>query len=430
MPLSPQYRWLEQHEPADRGLLRSCLSFEFRQNAGASKIGVAVSGGGDSVALLHLVARAAPHWGLSAEAATVNHHLRPEAADEADFVSQVAAGLGLAHQTLDWTSHPATGNLMQAAGQARLDLLAAWAKSRGITDVLLGHTADDQAETFVMGLGRAAGLDGLTGMRARFDHNAVSFWRPLLGWSRAGMRAFLNRHDLAWCDDPTNEDDTYTRARIRKALPGLAPLGLTLSSLSETIRNLADVQDLLRHTTADAFARFGREEAGALHFAHLPFTDSPFELQRRLIIAAIRWISGTRHPPRADSVHQVLSELWRHRGTTLGGCLIRVGPQEIRVTREPRAVAGPLTWHPGATWDHRWQVTGPSLPDATLRALGADGLAQMPDWRKSGIRRDAALVSPALWQGDRLVSAPLFPQFAAKWQASLYPTFGSFILSH
>ncbi|WP_112310912.1 tRNA lysidine(34) synthetase TilS [Pseudogemmobacter bohemicus] len=434
MSLSPYYRWLEHYEQADHGLLISCLPFDFRDQVvaqtAAAKIGIAVSGGGDSMALLHLIARVAPHWDVTVETATVNHHLRAEAADEADFVASVAAGLGLAHQTLDWNSHPEAGNLMQAAGRGRLDLLAAWAKARGIAHVFLAHTADDQAETFLIGLSRAAGLDGLTGMRRRFDHNNVSFWRPLLDCSRTELRDYLRRHACLWREDPSNDDPRYTRVRIRKALPGLAAVGITPDALNSTIRHLSEMQDLARQTAAAAFRGFGQEEAGALLFGREAFTDCHTEVQRRLISAAIRWISGNRHAPRANSVAQSLSEIRRRRGATLGGCLIRVTPRDIRLTREPRAVAGAQAYRPGAIWDHRWQITGPESPGATLAPLGTAGLAQLYDWRETGIRRDAALVSPALWQGDRLISAPIFPHFAGEWRATIYPSFGSFILSH
>nr|WP_253944180.1 tRNA lysidine(34) synthetase TilS [Pseudogemmobacter hezensis] len=432
--MSPQYRWLETHAQADRGLLQCCLPSEFLRQAAqlatGPKIGVAVSGGGDSIALLHLIARAAPHFGLTAEAATINHHLRPEAAEEAAFVADVASGLGLAHQTLNWNAHPETGNLMQAAGQARLDLLATWAKARGIATVFLGHTADDQAETFLMGLSRASGIDGLTGMRPSFEHAGVQFWRPLLQTGRASLRDFLTRHSLPWCEDPSNQDDRYTRVRIRKALPDLAALGITLSALRETISNLTDVQDMLRHSLAEGFARFGTEEAGSLNLARADFAASPAELQRRLFVSAARWISGNRHPPRAETVSQSLTEALRGRGSTFGGCLIRVTAQNIRIFREPQAAQARQAWQPGMIWDHRWKISGPARPGLEVRALTAAGLAQVRDWRDSGLRRDAVIVSPGLWQGERLIAAPLLPQFAHEWCADLYPSFGSFILSH
>ncbi|MBK6468777.1 MAG: tRNA lysidine(34) synthetase TilS [Rhodobacter sp.] len=120
--------------------------------AGSARLGVAVSGGRDSMAMVHLMARAAPQAGWSFQAVTVDHRLRPEAADEAAFVASVCAGLGVPHDVLVWDHDDITGNLMQAASEARYGLMAKWAREKGVELVMLAHTSDDQAETFLMGL--------------------------------------------------------------------------------------------------------------------------------------------------------------------------------------------------------------------------------------------------------------------------------------
>ncbi|RME16806.1 MAG: tRNA(Ile)-lysidine synthetase [Alphaproteobacteria bacterium] len=98
---------------------------------GVGTLGLAVSGGGDSMALLHLMATLAPARGLSLRAATVDHGLRPEAADEARFVAEVCARLGVPHETLVWDGRAARGNLQAEARAARYRLLAGWAAGQG-----------------------------------------------------------------------------------------------------------------------------------------------------------------------------------------------------------------------------------------------------------------------------------------------------------
>src|SRR5690606_38404014 len=155
------------------------------------RIGVAVSGGSDSMAALHLLTA----FGLKVEAATVDHGLRPEAATEAETVARACAALSVPHETLRWTDGPAaTGNLMEQARLARYRLLAGWALRRGLTQVAIAHTADDQAETFLMRLAREAGLDGLAGMRSTWEQDGVTFIRPLLVIGRADLRGYLSRH--------------------------------------------------------------------------------------------------------------------------------------------------------------------------------------------------------------------------------------------
>ena len=127
------------------------------------RIGVAVSGGSDSLALLH----AARAWGVVVEAVTVDHGLRPEAAEEAAYVAEVCRGLGVPHSVLRWEGWDGRGNLQDQARQNRYALIAGWAEARRLRSVALGHTMDDQAETLLMRLAREAGVEGLVVHAAR-----------------------------------------------------------------------------------------------------------------------------------------------------------------------------------------------------------------------------------------------------------------------
>lgn len=433
MPLEPDFGWLDGIEPfEDRWLLyraQYCLTGQaFGLGDHAVTAGLAVSGGSDSMAMLHLMARAAPHCGITLEVATVDHRLRPEAAGEAAFVSETCRALGLKHDTLVWDDHPAAGNLMQEASRARYALLAAWAHDNAIPQVLIAHTADDQAESFLIGLSRAAGLDGLSGMRPAWEKDGIAFRRPFLMQRREELRDYLRRHGLAWRDDPSNENTRYTRVKARRALKALKPLGITVGRLNETIHNLAMVQSLVAGALSETFHRIGREAAGSLILNARDFRGLGPEMQRRLLVAAIRWLSGARHPPRAEAVDRLQHALWPQKAATLGGCRFRFKEGALHIAREPRAVSAPCP--SGEIWDHRWQLTGPHAPDLEIRALGAGGLPLCEAWRETGHSREALIVSPAVWRGTELVAAPLACPEPGDWQASLSPSFGSFILSH
>ena len=142
-------------------------------------MGIAVSGGGDSVALMHMVAEWAR--GRRIMVATVDHGLRPESAAEARQVSRAARALGLPHATLLWQRGTETGNLMANARDARLRLLSGWAQRNNLSAVALGHTADDQAETLLMRLARGSGIDGLASMAEWRDRFGIRWLRPMLG---------------------------------------------------------------------------------------------------------------------------------------------------------------------------------------------------------------------------------------------------------
>jgi len=385
------------------------------RDAPAQKLGLAVSGGSDSMAMLQLFARE----GWQVQVATVDHRLRPEAAEEAVFVAGVCSTLGVPHTTLVWDHGAVQGNLMQAASVARYRLLADWAKANDIAQVALAHTADDQAETFLMGLSRAAGLDGLTGMRPSFDRDGVTFTRPFLSANRADLRSFLQRRGLAWVDDPTNDNDAYARTRARRALQRLKPLGVTVDRLATVIRNLAQAQGAL----SDAVDRAGRDTvsmvAGALVFPQAAFVAHGAEVTRLLLQSMLGWMAGVTHSPRADSIANLIRAIVEGRDATLAGCRFRHRNGSYTMTREARAVGGAVA--PDALWDGRWRVTGPAPAGASLAALGAEGLRALPDWRVTGLPRDVLMVTPAIWQGDTLVAAPLAaPQ--PGWTATLDPS--------
>lgn len=366
-------------------------------------IGIALSGGGDSTALLHLARRA----GLRVKAVTIDHALRPESATEAAAVARDCAALGVPHAVRLWQHGPVAGNLMEAARRARTRLIADWARDEGIAHVALGHTRDDQAETVLMGLARQAGLAGLSGMRRVWAEGGVTFHRPLMDAGRDELRDWLRAEGIGWIDDPTNENKRFQRVRARAALAALAPLGITAEGLAGVAGHLAQVQAALTVQLRDA-ARHLRVEAGAVALGP-GLWEAPEEVQRQLLVAALRWLTGAEHAPRAADLARFLAALRAGRAATLAGCRFARG----WLCREPRALGGPVAV--GDLWDGRWRVTGPA---GEVRALGADGLRQCPDWRAMGLPREVLAVTPAVWRGEVLLSAP-FAGLANGWSARL-----------
>ncbi|MFZ0098856.1 MAG: tRNA lysidine(34) synthetase TilS [Gemmobacter sp.] len=389
-------------------------------------IGVAVSGGGDSMALLHLVWQLAPQAGARVQAVTVDHGLRPESAEEAHMVARFCEGLGISHAVLRWRGPAPTGNLMDQARQARRELIADWAQTRGIGHVFLGHTADDQAETFLMTLARRSGIDGLAGLRPDWVEDGIHWHRPLLGQGREALRDHLRGAGVPWVDDPSNDNDRFSRVRARKALRCLAPLGLVADDIAAAASHLAMARQVIVGAVHDWATRHVTQAAGALVFSSDALAEAPAELRRRLLISVLRWIGGASYPPREADLARLIAGLLSGRDATLGGVRFRHARGQIAASREPRAAMGPVPV--GQIWDHRWQVTGPAEPGMTIAALGAEGLRQCPDWRDHG-PRDALIVSPCIWQSGTLIGAPL-AGMPMDWCAQLCPDFGMFILAH
>lgn len=416
MPVEERFRWLEGLGE-DGFLLLSVQNTVAHFEAEVDRFGLAVSGGSDSMSLLHLMARVAKETGWSLRAVTVDHGLRPEAADEAQFVKGVCKALGIPHDVVLWQHGEIAGNLMEAARLARYRLMSEWAVSHGIANVALGHTADDEAETFLIGLSRAAGLEGLSGMRRSFDEGGVTFRRPLLSHPRADLRSYLTRHGLTWVEDPTNENDRFTRTKARRALKALKPLGITVDRLSLVVHNLRMAQGVVEDAVHRAATEVVTEVAGALLFDRKSFMHLGPELDRLLVQEMLRWMTGKAHAPRADQMRNLHSALYRERNATLSGCRFLHRQGKVFMVREPRAVGGPVSV--GQVWDGRWVVEGPA---AEVRALGAEGLRQVKDWRKLGLPREVLLVTPSVWEGDRLLAAPA-AGVSADWQARLERSF-------
>ena len=369
-------------------------------------LGVAVSGGGDSVALLHLLNDWRSAGGPALRVATVDHGLRPDAPAEAAAVARTCAGLGVAHDTLAWRGWDGTGNLPDRARRARYALLADWSRAHGITDIAVGHTQDDLAETFVMRLARGAGVDGLAAMRDRWRDGPVTFHRPLLETGRAELRDLLRARGAEWAEDPTNSDTAFERARVRRGLTALSAAGLDVHVLAQAARRLAAARTALDEIAREKAGEIVRIEGGDVLIARAGLTALPDEVARRVLQAALRWINGADYPPRGAALTRFLDAARAGRAMTLQGCLLHPGATWARIGREYKAVADKRV-PASQVWDGRWRITGPATAGAEIAALGPEGLRACPGWRASGLAHASALASPALWQGGQLVAAPL-----------------------
>lgn len=359
-------------------------------------LGLAISGGGDSVALLMLAVGA----GIDCRAVTVDHGLRAGSAAEAADVASLCARHGIPHRTLHWHWDGA-GNLPDAARRARRRLMAEWAVGEGVGHIALGHTRDDVAETFLMRLARGAGLDGLSAMQGSWTEQGVTWHRPLLQVGREELRDYLRASGVPWAEDPSNSDPAYDRSRARAALSCL-PLGLTTERLAEVAGHLAKARTALEAATDTAARRHIRIDHGDVLID--PEGLDP-EMVRRLLLRAVAWIGHNSYPPRGASVTRAMDALRLGQPAAVQGCGMVAQRGAIRVYREWAAVrrlSGPVD----RPWD-RWRLSGPVAGDLHIAALGAAGLRHCPAWRGTGLPRRSLVSSPAVWRGEMLVAAPL-----------------------
>lgn len=395
---------------------------------------VAVSGGSDSLALFHITADWARFAGVGVRAVTIDHGLRPESASEAAGVAEACAQLGVRHDILRWDGWDGQGNLSEAARHARYRLLAESLVDVENSVILLGHTRDDVAETFLMRLARGSGVDGLAQMQDDFTRHGVRFLRPMLPLARADLRDWLSGRSISWFDDPSNEDPRFDRARARKALETLADLGLTTERLADTATRMGHARHALEVASQRAAAGTAWIEAGDVVFDRARLASLEREIADRLMAHALMWVSGAAHRPRLAALTTLFeAEIEVRARTTLSGCLITYTPDRIRVSREFNAVKDHQVGSE-RLWDNRWRMFGPHRGGFVIRALGEAGLRQCPDWRATGCARETLVSGPALFDNrdDRLLAAPL-AGLDNGWSVELRPKRGDFfssILSH
>ncbi|WP_415392246.1 tRNA lysidine(34) synthetase TilS [Paracoccus sp. SJTW-4] len=422
-------------------------------------LGVAVSGGSDSLALLHLATAWARVRGLRIEAATVDHRLRPESAAEAEAVARSCAALDIAHEVLVWDhGGDVPGNLMDAARRARLRLLAGWAAARGLGAVALGHTQDDQAETLLMRLARGAGLDGLSGMADSRQQGGILWLRPLLGLRREALRDWLRGQGIAWADDPSNDDPGYERVRVRRAIAALA---LPVPALARSAAHLADARAALAEA-AVAAAAGASADRGMLRLPLPALQDSAPEIRRRLLLAALRWVTGADYPPRGEDAARLLAALLAGGQGTLEGVIARVRGGVVEFLREPAAAArgggvapglcpgatavalfaenSPPDCFPGAhkpgdirapktlLWDRRWRLEG--LPEGAEVSAAGEAEVVARDWRAPGLPLAALASSPLVTVGGRAILPLLDCREISAIPLRGLPEFAAILRSH
>lgn len=296
-----------------------------------SRVGIAVSGGPDSLALLYLAASARP--GLI-EAATVDHDLRPESRGEAEMVAKVCQQLGVAHEILsvEWDVKPETA-LQEQARARRYALLGDWARARNLSALVTAHHLDDQAETFIMRLSRGAGVKGLAGMRraVRSPSGNFAVLRPLLGWRHSELEQLCADAGLAPVADPSNLDERFQRVRVRRALGESG--WLASDAIASSAAHLAEADAAIRWATTEAWERAVSASNGTIAFAP---AGVPREIRRRIVRRAIVQLAseGGRAELRGKEIDIVLAALAAGKRATLRGVLC-TGGKPWRFTKAP-----------------------------------------------------------------------------------------------
>jgi len=337
--------------------------------------------------LLHLVAMWRGQGGGAGHppplVLTVDHGLRPAAAEEARFVADAARRLGFAHETLVWTGAKPSSGIQDAARRARYDLLLERvAADQRPRDLILAHHLEDQAETFIMRLARGSGIDGLSAMRplerrvvvllgAPVREAIIRLRRPLLEVPKARLVATLEAAHAGWREDPSNADVRFERVRLRRSQAWLADLGLTPQSLARSARRLAAERAVLVARTRAIAAVSVKDHDGAYGEFRLPGDLALLPADAVRVLTRLIAVFGGAAPPAQLSQIETLAERLMSPSAsacgrlTLGGCIIdicgeRGSGRTLTAFREMSRATLPATLlrpGEGLFWDRRFYIS-------------------------------------------------------------------------
>ena len=299
---------------------------------------LALSGGGDSVALMLLLAGWAKKHHSEVYALIVDHGLRPEAHKEAKRAARWAKAAGLKPHVLSWRGAKPKRNIEDAARNARYRLMGEWCEAHAVFTLLVAHTRDDQAETFLLRLGRGSGVDGLSAMRIKAPFplpgfSGLELVRPLLDFGRDELRAFLKVHKAEWIEDPMNADPRFFRTKVRALLPQLELAGIPKHRIAAAAAHIGRAREALDRETETMLSLHARFDASgfALVDAHA-LLSAPREIGLRVLVKALMIVSGEAYRPRLEGLELVFDSFKGKDGAarTLHGCKIGFAPKRLQ----------------------------------------------------------------------------------------------------
>lgn len=302
---------------------------DYMQNFAGKKLAVAISGGVDSVCLLHWCKLA----GMDVVGLHVNHRLRAVADVETDYVREMCEKLGVPCHVFYWNDEKPEVGLENAAREARYKMMTDFCKENGIYALLVAHQADDQIETFLMNLRRGSGLFGLAAMRRETMRDGVRIVRPLLDVYRSELRAYCDENNIKYFIDEMNSDPHYTRVKIRQNRYLLdEKLGITDARILLAIENLGRLRDKIETDVGDLVQSVVNNRRAV--FSDTFLFDLSDDIRLKFIGTLIQVIGGDKYPPRLNSLAAALSKLQTDCKFTLGHCTLRRLKNQILVVPE------------------------------------------------------------------------------------------------
>lgn len=374
-----------------------------------TKIGIAVSGGADSITLMLLLAEWAQEHDKSLYVYTVDHGLRAAAAAEVESVVQLAQKLGLNARPLLWSGPKPYSAIQAKARDARYSLIKQAMVQDDVHVLTTAHHLEDQAETVLMRLAHGSGLNGLSAMRPIAVVAGVDIFRPFLSISKDVLSACVQLAGAITVQDPSNEDRHYERVRWRQMMPQLSAEGLKPSRLADFARRSARANDALAFYTQGAMRDVvSISPFGELTVSHSDFAALPEEISLRVLSRMVEWAGAGARPFALSSLENLLANLTQKdelAPQTISGAVICGRGEQISVMRESARInLNTISLTAGETvcWDARFQVSNVSS-DQVFRILDMKSISRK--WLKDNLNQSFRDSSSAI-RGAPMVVGP------------------------
>ncbi len=331
------------------------------KNALPKKVAVAVSGGADSMALLHLTKLWAADKKVEMIALTVDHNFRNESKDEAQTVAKWARNLAVPHHILTHAGSKPDANIMEEARKIRYGLLEEYCKHNNITHLLIAHHADDQIETFLMRLERGSGVDGLCAMEMLSTFNGINIMRPLLNVNKNELISYLEENSIDWIEDPTNDNTYYKRNKLRSLLWRFSgeEENIVTSRILNTAKSMQRVKEALEHFTQQAATScVTLHDQGYITLNITEFMSVPEEIQLRLLKECLLSVGNRDEIPRMEKLLNLHGKIIEDdfTGATLHGGKIESHKNNVIFVRERSCLANEKEIIEKTVWDNRFAI--------------------------------------------------------------------------
>ncbi|UWI83268.1 tRNA lysidine(34) synthetase TilS [Wolbachia endosymbiont of Howardula sp.] len=331
-----------------------------------NELAVAVSGGIDSVVLLHLITNWTKkcHYPLPI-VLTVNHGIRLESSQDAQFIIHYAKEFGVQKALiLEWQGQNIKNNIQAQARDARYQLLIGWCKNNNIKQLFIAHHKDDQAETFLLRLERGSGLDGLSSMNYKSLCNGIYIIRPLLDFSRNNIEEYALYYNLKWREDKSNLDVKYKRTLYRKLLHISSNQKMLTDRICLTALHARRAIKALKYYLNIEFNKHVLlHDLGYIAIKLSAFDQLPEEMSLRILVYSIMIIGNALYKPRFDSINKIFSKILQKDSNltcTLSGCKIKKYREYILILREISKIKSIVLTVPvteSVIWDNRFQCS-------------------------------------------------------------------------